>query len=275
MSAHQPIRSAKKPGAQGHGKPGPGVKGIAVWSRIAGILLLVLQTLVMSPQLALSQGDSASEYELKAAMLYNLMHFVEWPPSAYPDPQAAILLCVLGRDPFGGSLTTTVSKPTAIGRPVLARHVQQVKDVRDCQVLYISSSERKTLPQIFSALKGASVLTVGEMSQFAARGGMIQFSLEDKQIRFDVNVEAASQGGLKISSRLLLLSRIVRAQNRDQDDRKSGIPASFLGMVPSVSDGFGLGLEGERREVKRSPRESVRGVVSDKGDDRQMRNRHR
>jgi len=61
-----------------------------------------------------------------------------------------------------------------------------------------------------------SVLTVGEMDQFATRGGMIQFSLEEKQVRFDINLEEASQAGLKISSRLFILSRIVKDQGKNQ-----------------------------------------------------------
>lgn len=150
------------------------------------------------------------EYKLKAVMLYNLMYFVEWPPSAYPDPRAPILLCILGRDPFGSFLTSTVLKQTVNGRPVLILHPQNDKEVLGCQILYISSSERKTAAQIFSTLNGSSVLTVGEMTQFAAHGGIVQFSLEDKQVRFDINLDAASRAGLKISSKLLALAQIVK-----------------------------------------------------------------
>jgi len=164
----------------------------------------------MIPRIAAGQKDSAGEYELKAAMLYNLTLFVEWPPSAYPDPQAPILLCILGRDPFGSSLTSTVPGKTARGRSVLIRHLQNDKEIRSCQVLYISSSERKTAAQILSTLNGSSVLTVGEMTQFAAHGGMIQFSLEDQRVRFDINLDAASRAGLKISSKLLVLAQIVK-----------------------------------------------------------------
>jgi len=183
-------------------------------------LLLVHAT---APKIAAGQEDSTGEYELKAAMLYNLTRFIEWPPSAFPDPQDPIILCILGRDPFGSSLTSIVSQQTVNGRPVLIRHSHNDKDVGGCHVLYISSSERKTTAQIFSTLKGSGVLTVGEMAQFAARGGMIQFSLEDQQVRFDINLEAASRAGLKISSRLLLLARIVKDQNSD-----SGMGGSLI-----------------------------------------------
>jgi hypothetical protein len=177
--------------------------------RVSLVFSLLLVNSII-PRIAAGQKDSAGEYELKAAMLYNLTLFVEWPPSAYPDPQAPILLCILGRDPFGSSLTSTVSQKTAKGRSVLIRHLQNDNEIRGCHVLYISSSERKTAAQIFSTLNGSSVLTVGEMTQFAAHGGMIQFSLEDQRVRFDINLDAASRAGLKISSKLLVLAQIVK-----------------------------------------------------------------
>jgi hypothetical protein len=165
--------------------------------------------------IAAGQEDSASEYELKAAMLYNLTHFVEWPPSAYSDPQAPTVLCVLGRDPFGEFLKALEQKQDANGRPVSIRRLKKENEIRDCHVLYISTAERKSMAQILSRLKGSSVLTVGEMSQFAAQGGIIQFTLEDKQLRFQINLDAASRMTLKISSRLLVLARIVKDQGHN------------------------------------------------------------
>lgn len=183
----------------------------------APLVFCLLLALAMIPGIAAAQEESAGEYELKAAMLFNLTRFVEWPPSAFADPQASIVLCILGRDPFGSSLTSLVSKQTGNGRPVQIRHPQNDKDVRGCHVLYISSSERKTTAQIFLTLKGAGVLTVGEMTQFAARGGMIQFSLEEQHVRFDINLSAAERANLKISAKLLSLARIV-----SDDARKGG-----------------------------------------------------
>jgi len=177
------------------------------------LVLCVLLALVFIPEIALAQ-DSAGEYELKAAMLYNLTRFVEWPAAAYADAQAPTVLCILGRDPFGDSLTSIASSQTGGGRPVQIRRIANNKEIKGCHVAYISSSERKNIAQILAILKGTSVLTVGEMGQFAARGGMIQFSLEEKQVRFEVNLEAASEANLKISSRLLVLARVVKDPNK-------------------------------------------------------------
>ena len=174
------------------------------------------------PKIAVGQ-DSAGEYELKAAMLYNLTRFVEWPPSTYANPLAPTVLCILGRDPFGDSLASLAANSDPGGRPMEIRHLANDKPIRGCQVVYISSSERKSVAQILSTLKGSSVLTVGEMAQFAARGGMIQFSLEEKQVHFEINLDAASQADIKISSRLLVLARVVKGPNKNPSKEGSAL----------------------------------------------------
>ena len=189
--------------------------------------------LSVKPYIATAQENAVGEYELKAAILYNLTNFVEWPASAYPDSSAPTVLCVLGRDPFGGALTSSIPKEGGKSRPVVVRRVQPGKDIRDCHVLYISSSEKKAVGQIFSTLKGTNVLTVGEMSQFALNGGMIQFTLIDRQVQFDINLDAASHGGLKISSRLLALARIVHEQSSGWEGKKLSHSAQSLEFVNS------------------------------------------
>jgi len=165
---------------------------------------------VLYPLAAAGQDDAVDEYKLKAAMLYNLTQFVEWPNSAYPNRHAPIHLCILGQDPFANSLASTLPEEKVKNGAILIRHLQSETEFTGCQVLYISSSERKTTAHIFSTLSGSYVLTVGEMAQFAAHGGMIQFALEDQHVRFDINLNAASRAGLKISSKLLALAQIVK-----------------------------------------------------------------
>jgi hypothetical protein len=182
------------------------MSGLVLVSLIFGFL--IVHALV--PGMVAGQRDSAGEYELKAAMLYNLTNFVDWPDSAYPDPRLSLHLCVLGKDPFGNALTFTVSNKPASVKPVSIRYLQSDREFGGCHILYISSSERGSATQIFSTVNGSGVLTVGEMTQFAAHGGMIQFSLEDRRVRFDINLDAASRSGLRISSKLLALAHVVR-----------------------------------------------------------------
>ena len=152
----------------------------------------------------------SGEYELKAAILFNLMKFVEWPAAAYPGAQAPTVLCTLGRDPFGSTLDE-YSGNSVNGRRLAIRRLQRDVDPQGCQLMYISSSERNRLPQVLRNLQSAPILTVADMDQFAARGGMIQLTLEDKQVHFAINLNAISREKLRIRSNLLALARIVES----------------------------------------------------------------
>ena len=222
-------------------------------------LLAVAGALAVSAQPASAQREQVAEYELKAAILYNLGRFVEWPPSAYPNSQAPTLLCILGQDPFGDTLKTLGQKQDANGRSVSIRQLKNENGIRDCQVLYISTSERKSVVPILARLKGSSVLTVGEMSHFAVQGGIIQFTLEDKQVRFEINLDAASRMTLKISSRLLVLARIVKDQERKPDSTgelataaPSAVASAFF--LPSAQPEHGAGGEALTNTLGKTPR---------------------
>ena len=152
-------------------------------------------------------AQSLSEYQAKAAFLYNFARFVEWPADSPGDP---FVIGILGEDPFRGALETTVKDKTVEARPVLVRRVSSAEAARSFQILFISASERDRLPSILDSLKGSAVLTVGETEGFASRGGVINFVIEDDRERFEVNTAAAGRARLKISSRLLGLARVVK-----------------------------------------------------------------
>src|SRR6266568_2546236 len=127
---------------------------------------LVLAALVSSfggrPALQ-AQEAPASEYQLKAAFLYNFAKFVEWPPQAFPDAATPFTIGIIGEDPFGDDLERTVQNKTANGHPFMAKQVKALSELKTCHILFISASERKRLPEILNAVRGAGVLTVSEM----------------------------------------------------------------------------------------------------------------
>lgn len=89
------------------------------------------------------------------------------------------------------------------------KHLRWGADLRDCNILFVSSVETAHLEDILRAVKGLPVLTIGESPNFALRGGIVNFILEDEKVHFEVNVEAAKLANISISSRLLTLARIV------------------------------------------------------------------
>jgi hypothetical protein len=126
-------------------------------------------------------------------------------------------ICVLGEDPFGPALHATIAGETIDGKNVLARRVSGPEQAVNCRILFISSSEDRKLKEILAALDKASVLTVSDMPQFARRGGMVQFILEENRVRFEVNLAPAEHAGLSLSSQLLKLATSVRRSSQPGD----------------------------------------------------------
>jgi hypothetical protein len=152
---------------------------------------------------------AVSEYDVKAAFLFNFTKFVEWPPMAFTAEHSPLKICVLGENPFGKTLRL-LTEEEATGRRLSLIHLDKLNNLEACHVLYISRSERDRLPQVLAALHSAPVLTVGDTPGFIDQGGMINFIREGSKVRFDVNQETAERAGLKISSRLLALAKHVK-----------------------------------------------------------------
>jgi hypothetical protein len=156
-------------------------------------------------------GSQASEYELKAALLHKFVKYVEWPTARFSDASAPIVIGVLGKDPFGEILERTFGGKKHGERPFELARLKDVEDCRRCHVLFVPQEERSQEKRLLQAVAGQSVLVVGESTGFAARGGTINFYIEDeKHLRFEINAEAAKAEGLAISSNLLKLARIVK-----------------------------------------------------------------
>jgi hypothetical protein len=167
------------------------------------VILLFLAGVTAIP----AQGPPPSEYEVKAAFLYNFPKFVEW-PAKRGAAENVLTLCVLGPNLFGKALEILQGKP--IGTMVWKVLPADSKtNMRECPVLFISASESGNLSQILEGIRGAPVLTVGDTEGYAARGLVVNFYLQDDKVRFEINVEASRVAGLTISSQLLKLARIV------------------------------------------------------------------
>lgn len=153
--------------------------------------------------------ETPTEYDLKAAFLYNFTKFVEWPADAFHDDRSSLRLCVLGDDPFGDSLRA-IAKEEVAGRRLMVLGVAGMSDPAGCQILFVSRSERRRLPRILAAVRDAPVLTVGDTAGFLEQGGIINFTLQGSRVRFEINHESAERVGLRISSKLLrLATRVV------------------------------------------------------------------
>jgi hypothetical protein len=162
------------------------------------------------PLVGAMQGQAVEESRLKAAALYNLAKFVEWPPNTFKNGTDPITSCVLGDSPFGRSLDRELNGKSIDDRRFVVRHLSEIRQARGCQILMFTASERKRWRSVLAELTAGGLLTVGEADDFASDGGVANLSVESGKVRIQINVEAAAKKELRISSRLLSLAQIVK-----------------------------------------------------------------
>lgn len=166
--------------------------GLAIW-------------LVLAVTWSHAQQSQAPEYQLKAAFLFNFAKFVDWPPEVFPDPQSPIVIGIVGENPFKDYLETAIRGKAINNRAVVLKVFTANLEITNCHILFVSSSEKSHLTELFRTLATAPVLTVSEVDGFTGAGGMINFFSDEKKVRFEINNESATRARLKISSKLLAL----------------------------------------------------------------------
>jgi hypothetical protein len=180
---------------------------IAASLGLAGLLASQAST----PTGTVARGISL-EYQVKAAYLLNFTRYVEWPAQAFDRPGDPVTICVLGQDPFGSVLDATLLGRTAQGRPASVRRISAVGETEGCHLVFISRETWRSQPDLPRRLRSVGMLTVGESDEFAQRGGVIAFVIQNEAVRFVVNAEARDRAGLRISSRMLSLAAAVYGQ---------------------------------------------------------------
>jgi hypothetical protein len=185
-------------------------------SRIHACTVALLALAAALP--ARPQAAPSVEYQVKAAFLFNFAKFIEWPQDAFANEKTPINLCVFRHDPFGGALEEVIREKAINNRGLLAERINDLSELKACQLVFVSGREEKQLPEILNSLKKTSALVVGESADFAENGGAVQFFLENNKLRFAINVDAIQRARLQASSKLLALARIVH----DKDHPKGG-----------------------------------------------------
>ena len=169
--------------------------------RLWRLLLLAVPLLFFLPP-AMSQ--ELTEFQIKAAFLYNFITYTEWPVETGSD----LNLCVYGDDPFGELLDAVQGR--AVGTRELSVHsIDELDRVQDCQVVFIAGSGRDDLQSVLGTTNGRPVLTVADTPGAIHRGVMLNMKMRDGRVTFEANLGAARINGLRISSKLLQLATEV------------------------------------------------------------------
>ena len=150
-----------------------------------------------------SQGD------VEAVYLFDFGKFVRWPAGA---DQGALRICVAGTDAFAAALQKIVTNETIGARPLDVRLLMHPGDEAGCAILFIESTEHAHLDELLQAVATKPTLTVGDSPDFLNHGGMIQFQLVEKRVRFSVNLNAVNRAHLAMSSELLKVALSVKGK---------------------------------------------------------------
>jgi hypothetical protein len=172
------------------------------------ILWLCLVVLFGNPG-PLQAEDSPQEYQLKLAFMVNFARFISWPEESFTPAQPQLTLCVLGKNPFGNSLSGVEGKK--VGDHILTvKQLETLGKEQQCHLLFVSQSEAASLANLESALGRRPVVTVSDIPAFAVAGGSIEFVVKDEKLSFIINNSAMKDRGVQAGSALLNLAAAIR-----------------------------------------------------------------
>ena len=151
------------------------------------------------------------ESEVKAMFVYNFLKFVEWPAEAFAGTKDPFVVLIIGEGPTADATERFLESKTIGERPLIVGRTQWDQSLSGARAVFVLERDAKKLRHILDAAAAAGVLTIGEGENFTTRGGVIALLVEDRKVRFDVDTSAAQTARLRISSKLLALTRAVRS----------------------------------------------------------------
>ena len=162
-------------------------------------------------------GD-AQEYQVKAAVIYRIAKFVEWPLSGLEGGE--ISLCVIGEDPFGTGLETIEGR-FVHGRRLTPRRIDELSDLPACDIAFVTLGEEPRLEEICAVAQEHHVLTVADSAGFGERCVVVNLIPQGRRIGFELNYRAATRSRLRISSELLKLGTVLHGPRSPRRPRGS------------------------------------------------------
>lgn len=171
-------------------------------------LLHCLLVLMLPASVVRADEPPSLEYQVKAAFVIKFGSFVEWPSERHASREPFVI-GILGKDPFGKAFDEAVKLERINGRPISVKRSDEAKDLLGCQIVFIHSDESGRVGSQMQSLSASGILTIGESPDFARHLGVVGFIKEKGKVRFEINTALAERSGLKISSKLLQVGKIV------------------------------------------------------------------
>jgi hypothetical protein len=173
-------------------------------------------SLTIGTSVTFAAEDAPLDFQVKAAFLVNFPKYVDWPSAVLAETNTPITVAIFGDDNVAGEFDNMIQGGrTVSGRPVRLKRITKEDQIgADCQIVFIASSERQRVPAILEKVKGTGILTVGENEDFLQQGGIVNLVHRDRKIRLQINLDAAREAHLKISTRLLVAADMVKGKSQ-------------------------------------------------------------
>jgi hypothetical protein len=180
-------------------------------SGLAGLTGLTLEAVLLpAPAGAQAQGASAPaalERSVKAAFIYKFLGYTEFPPHAFSDAGAPVVIGVAGSDEMAAELARIVAGRTINNRPLVVRQWHDGDSA--VHLLFVAGADSAHAARVLRQAPPGPVLLVTECGNGLQAGAVINFKIVEERVRFDVSLDAADKNNIKLSSRLLTVANHV------------------------------------------------------------------
>jgi hypothetical protein len=169
---------------------------------------------IAGTSVSIAEEPLPSEYQVKAAFLINFPKYVDWPAEAFAATNSPIVIVVLGETKVTEEIQKVIAGRTVNGREIVLKRLASGEESGVCHILFISAAEQRQSPNLLARLKDTSILTVGESDAFLESGGIINLARRDRKIALEVNLTAAGNARIEISSKLLSVANVVKGKSK-------------------------------------------------------------
>lgn len=181
------------------------------------LFFLIMSLLPIYSSYGINPPEVSLEDKVKAAYILNFIRYTVWPDESFSNSESALVVCVLNSDKVSDALSLAISGAKRFDRKVEVKNLNALsgESLKPCHVLFLPRTHARKDIDLIISLKHKSILSISDDETFFKSGGIISFVFFEKTIRFNVNLKAADEAGLKLSSRMLSLAKNVVKNKKD------------------------------------------------------------
>lgn len=178
------------------------------------IHLFFIQEAKSQPKVSMNQME---EYKAKSIFIFSVCKFTTWPEDSNREASDPFIISVLGKLPHGSQIFIPKGK-TIANRTIVLKSIKKLEQINGSNVLFITSSENHRIQTILDYVGNKSILTVGDTEGYAQKGVIINFFIDNKQLRFEINPDSIKKAKLAIHSQLYTMGKVVKTKSISRVD---------------------------------------------------------